>query len=73
MNDSLDDLLESAALEPPDGFAQSVMEQLEDAPWARARYAPAWISWVAVIFGAVLGLDELGSFVLAAWIATPAH
>jgi hypothetical protein len=73
MNDSLDDLLESAALEPPDGFARSVIEQLEDAASARARYAPAWISWVAVICGAVLGLDELGSFVLAAWIATPAH
>lgn len=74
MHSELDGLFESTALEPPEGFAQRVMHRLENMPQIRkARGVPPWLPWAAVICGAVLGVGELASFMLAAWVAVAAN
>ena len=74
MNDRLDDLLESAAMVPPEGFAARVMASVKQFPPApKARNAPRWIAWIAVVCGFVLSIDELVSFILSAWITVTAN
>jgi hypothetical protein len=74
MNNRLEDLLESAALEPPEGFAGRVMAGAKRFPPApKARNAPRWIAWIAVVCGFVLSIDELVSFILSAWITVTAN
>jgi hypothetical protein len=74
MNSRLDELLESAGFEPPEGFVHRVIDRLNDMPPIRkVRGIPGWLPWVAVICGAALGLDELASFMLSAWIAVAAN
>jgi hypothetical protein len=74
MNSQLEDLLESAALEPPEGFAVRVMAGVKRLPPApTARNAPRWMPWIAVVCGFVLSIDELVSFILSAWITVTAN
>ena len=69
MNSRLDELLESSILEPPAGFSQQVMRQIERLPPPRpARSAPGWLAWVAIMLGVVSGVGELVSFVFSVWI-----
>ena len=73
MNSGLDDLLESATLEPPADFAQQVMQRLDRLPEPRsARRSPRWLPWVAVVCGVILGAEQLAQFVFCAWIVTNA-
>lgn len=74
MSSRLDDLLESAALEPSEGFAVRVMagvKRLQPPPAPRS--APRWMPWIAVVCGFVLSIDELVSFILSAWITVTAN
>jgi hypothetical protein len=74
MNSRLEDLLESAALEPPEGFAARVIASIENLPPPRKTHtSPRWIPWVAVICGLVLSVAELVSFMLSAWITVAAN
>lgn len=74
MNSQLEDLLESAALEPPEGFAARVMADVKCLPPAtKSRAAPRWLPWIAVVCGFVLSIDELVSFILSAWITVTAN
>jgi hypothetical protein len=74
MNSQLEDLLESAALEPPEGFAVRVMAGVKHLPPASAaRHAPRWVPWIAVVCGFVLSIDELVGFILSAWITVTAN
>jgi hypothetical protein len=74
MNSRLEDLLESAALEPPEGFAARVMAGVKRLPpTPKARNAPRWMPWIAVACGFALGIDELISFILSAWITVTAN
>jgi hypothetical protein len=74
MNSKIEDLLESVALEPPEGFARRVMAGVEYLPLpGKVRNSPRWIPWVAVICGFVLSIDELVSFMLSAWISVTAN
>jgi hypothetical protein len=74
MNSQLEDLLESTALEPPEGFAVQVMGRVKRLPPApRARNAPRWMPWIALVCGFVLGIDELVGFILSAWMTVTAN
>jgi hypothetical protein len=74
MNSQLEYFLESAALEPPEGFAGRVMAEVEYRPPPRKPgNSPRWIPWAAVIFGFVLSIDELVSFMLSAWMTVTAN
>jgi hypothetical protein len=74
MNSRLEDILESASLEPPEGFAVRVMAGVRHLPPAlKARNSPRWIPWIAVICGFLLSIDEMISFMLSAWITVTAN
>jgi hypothetical protein len=74
MNSQLEDLIESAGLEPPEGFVMRVMADVKRLPPApKARNAPRWMPWIAVVCGFVLSIDELVGFILSAWITGTAN
>jgi hypothetical protein len=39
----------------------------------QTRAAPRWLPWAAIVCGALLGVGELASFMLSAWIAVPGN
>ena len=74
MNDNFDDFVEAAAFEPPQGFVHLVVGQLDNVARARKeRGVPRWLPWAALTCGTLVGLDELASFMLSAWIAVAAN
>jgi hypothetical protein len=74
MSSRFDELIESAALEPPEGFALRVIARIEHFPPPRkTSSAPRWIPWAAAICGFALSFDELVSFMLSAWITVTAN
>jgi hypothetical protein len=42
-------------------------------PARKARNAPRWMPWIAVVCGFVLSIDELVSFILSAWMTVTAN
>jgi hypothetical protein len=73
MDDGLDELLTQELLEPPRDFVPQVMQRIGARSPARAlRMAPAWLSWAAIACGVALGIDELISFMLSAWLTATA-
>ena len=74
MTSRLDHLLESVALAPPREFTAQLMLRLQSMPQVtEPRTAPRWLPWAAIVCGAVLGIGELASFMLSAWIAVPGN
>jgi len=68
-NSGLDELLEACALLPPTDVTRQVMQQIASVPQPRrAARAPAWLPWVAVASGVIVGIGELARFVFSAWI-----
>jgi hypothetical protein len=73
MNDRLDELLAQDVLAPPRDFLPQVMQRIGARPPPRPqRMPPEWLSWAAIACGVALGIDELVSFMLSAWLTATA-
>jgi hypothetical protein len=74
MTDQLERLLEYVELAPPQDFRAHLMARLQRMPRVeQTRAAPRWLPWAAIVCGALLGVGELASFMLSAWIAVPGN
>lgn len=73
MSKNLDELMQTAALQPPEDFVRRVMQQIDLLPQPTAEPRPRdWLQWLALIGGIILGAAQLASFMFGVWATTTA-
>lgn len=73
MSKNLDELMQTAALQPPEDFVRRVMQQIDLLPQPTAKPRPRdWLQWLALIGGIILGAAQLASFMFGVWATTTA-
>lgn len=72
-NDPLEQLLQTGPLQPPNDFTARVMQQIQYLPLPEREAKPLeWLQWLALVGGALLGLEQLAAFVFGVWVASAA-
>lgn len=67
--DPLDQWLQTDLLQVPDGFSERVMQHIHKLPLPEQRNKPLdWLQWLALLGGALLGLEQLAAFMFGAWV-----
>lgn len=66
MTDPFDEFLELTALEPPADFTSRIMKRV--AAEQPAGTTQAWLAWVAMAAGLILGLGQLAACLFAIWL-----
>lgn len=72
-NDPLEQLLQTDLLQAPEDFTARVMERIQYLPLPERDARPLeWLQWLALVGGALLGLEQLTAFVFGIWVASAA-
>lgn len=72
-NDPLEQLLQTGPLQAPDDFTARVMERIRYLPLPEREAKPLeWLQWLALVGGALLGLEQLAAFMFGVWVASAA-